>query len=79
MFLQAKIEKAPDFIGGSRPVNNSLIRVNMLSSLLGTGLPKNIVRGISFALTSWAAAILCGKQTSGLAVSNLFAAVYIRV
>ena len=77
LFLAKKNAKALDFIGGNRPVNNSLIRVNMLSSLPGATSPKNFRRGGSFAPTNWAAKILCGKQVGVLIVSCLFAVSYI--
>jgi hypothetical protein len=77
VFSQVKNEKAPDFIGGRRPVNNSLIRVNMLSSQLRAALPKNIGRGGSFAPANWAAKASGWNQALVLIISYLFAAGYI--
>jgi hypothetical protein len=77
LFLAEKNVKALDFIGGNWPVNNSLIRVNMLSSLPGATSPKNLGRGGGLAPTNWAAKILCGKYVGVLIVSCLFAVGYI--
>jgi hypothetical protein len=71
--------EAPDFIGENWPVNNSLIRVNMLSSLPGVTSTKNLGRGGSFAPTDWAAKRLCGKHAGVLVVSYLFAVGYIEL
>lgn len=71
--------EAPDFIGENWPVNNSLIRVNMLSSLPGVTSTKNLGRGGSFAPTDWAAKRLCGKHAGILVVSYLFAVGYIEL
>jgi nitrogen regulatory protein P-II 1 len=73
-FSQVRNEKAPDFIGGSRPVNNSLIRVNMLSSLPGARLPTNIGLGGNSASPSWAAKTWRGNQALVVVVSDVFAA-----
>ena len=73
-----KCAEAPDFIGGNWPVNNSLIRVNMLSSLPGVTSSKNLGRGGSLAPRDWVAKRLCGKLARVLIVSCLFAVGYIK-
>ena len=77
LFLAEKNAKALDFIGGNWPVNNSLIRVNMLSSLPRVTSSKNLERGGSLAPMNWAAKGLCGKRALVIIVSCLFAVIYV--
>ena len=73
-----KSAEAPDFIGGNWAVNNSLIRVNMLSSLPGVTSSKNLGRRESPAPPDWAANRLFGKHAGVIIVSCLFAVGYIK-
>ena len=74
-----KSAEALDFISENWPVNNSLIRVNMLSSLPAVTSSKNHGRGGGLAPRDWAAKRLCGKHARVLIVSCLFAVGYIKL